>query len=292
MSRLLTVSVSQKAAFNCELDESVPPVKADPSQIHQTVINLITNASEALGDKGGVVTITTGAIECDAEYFADSYLGEELPEGTYAYIEVTDTGCGMSEEMIEKIFDPFFTTKFMGRGLGLAAVLGIVRGHRGAIKIQSEPGKGTVFRILFPCCEDPMQTLKGKGREFEEWSGSGTVLVIDDEEMVRKIAAEMLESLGFDTMTAADGHEALEMFRKHQDQIAIVLLDLTMPIMSGEEVFEEIKRIKGDVSVVLSTGYTALDAMARFEGKDLAGFIQKPYKYEVLGKIFRNVLGE
>ena len=292
MSQLLTVSVSQKTAFNCELDKSVPPVKADPSQIHQTVINLITNASEALGDKSGVVTITTGFMECDAEYFADSYLGEELPEGTYAYIEVTDTGCGMSEEMIEKIFDPFFTTKFMGRGLGLAAVLGIVRGHRGAIKIQSEPGKGTVFRILLPCCEKPMETLRGEGTELEKWSGSGTILVVDDEEMVRKIAAEMLESLGFDTMTAADGHKALEVFRKHQDQIAIVLLDLTMPIMSGEEVFEEIKRIKNDACVVLSSGYPALDAMARFKGKDLAGFIQKPYKYEVVRKILRNVLGE
>jgi len=245
-----------------------------------------------LGDKSGVVTITTGAMECNAEYFADSYLGEKLPEGTYAYIEVTDTGCGMSEEMIEKIFDPFFTTKFMGRGLGLAAVLGIVRGHRGAIKIQSEPGKGTVFRILLPCCEDPMETLKGEDTELKEWSGSGTILVVDDEEMVRKIAAEMLELLGFDTMTSADGQEAIEVFRKHQDQIAIVLLDLSMPTMSGEEVFEEIKRIKNDVCVVLSSGYTELDAMAHFEGKDLSGFIQKPYKFEVLRKILRNVLGE
>jgi CheY-like chemotaxis protein len=247
-------------------------------------MNLITNASESLGEDTGLIGIVTDTMDCDKEYLHDASLGEELPEGKYVYFQVSDTGCGMDADTLAKIFDPFFTTKFTGRGLGLAAVIGITRAHKGAIKISSAPGRGTTFRILFPCSDQPVETTKSEKNQSKEWSGSGTVLLVDDEEVVRQVAASMLKSLGFDVLEATDGQEAVEIFRKHKNEITLVLLDLTMPRMSGEETFDEIRKIIPDACIMLSSGYTEQDAVNRFEGKGLAGFVQKPYKYEELKK--------
>jgi len=290
ITRLLEVSISKKVVLKYDLERGLPAIVADPAQIRQVVMNLITNASEAIGDKSGVIRVSTGAMECDKAYLSGTYLNEELPEGFYAYVEVTDTGCGMHKETVEKIFDPFFTTKFAGRGLGLAAVLGIVRGHNGALEVDSEPGKGTTFKVLFPCTERPAVAIESGEPTIEEQLGGGTVLVVDDEEMVCSLAKEMLEQAGVTVLTAADGQEALEVFREYADEIAAVLLDMIMPRMDGEETFREIRRIKPDVRVILSSGYNEEEATERFAGKGLAGFIQKPYRAAALIAKMQEVL--
>ena len=292
MSQLLEVSISRKASLNYEFSEDIPAIEADAPQMHQIVMNLIINASEALGDGGGAITVKTGAMQCDQEYLRDTYLGGELPAGKYVFVEVSDTGCGMESETLEKIFDPFFSTKFTGRGLGLAAVLGIVRGHRGAITVHTEPGKGTIFRVLFPCSEQPVQVAANRGAEAAAWRGSGTVLLVDDEPAVLKIGTRMLETLGFDVLTAVDGIEAVELYQQRKDEIAVVLLDVTMPRMGGEEAFEEIRKIKGDAIIILSSGYEEQEVVNRFAGQGLAGFIHKPYEFETLIRTFRHVFAE
>jgi len=291
MAHLLEVSISKKAALKYHFAASLPAVEADATQIRQIVMNLITNASEAIGERSGVITIATGAMECDPEYLKSSYLDEQRPEGRYVYLEVSDTGCGMDEETQARIFDPFFTTKFTGRGLGLAAVLGIVRGHDGAIKVYSEPGRGTTFKVLFPARDRAVKPIDDKPGARDDWRGNGTILLVDDEETVRSVGKSMLERAGFRVLIAEDGRQALDVFRQRCGEIDCVVLDLTMPHMDGEETFRELRRVRGDVRVVLSSGYNEQDVVHRFAGKDLAGFVQKPYQHETLIGQVRNALG-
>ncbi len=213
MLHMLEVSISKKAVLRLNLHKPLPPVEADATQMRQIVMNLVINASEAIGDRSGVIAITTGCMECDRTYLKDVWLDENLSGGLYDYFEIADSGCGMDRETMAKLFDPFFTTKFTGRGLGMAAVLGIVRGHKGAIKVYSEPGKGTSFKILLPASGRPAGIFNGEPRR-DDWRGSGTVLLVDDEETIRGIGAEMLKELGFTTVTAVDGRDAVEKFRK------------------------------------------------------------------------------
>jgi two-component system cell cycle sensor histidine kinase/response regulator CckA len=289
MAHLLEVSISKKAVLKHNFADNLPAFDGDATQIRQIIMNLITNASEAIGDTSGVIALSTGAMDCDRAYLDGvneilrASLDEPLAEGVYTYVEVADTGCGMDAQTIEKIFDPFFTTKFTGRGLGMCAVLGIVRGHKGAIKVYSEVGKGTTFKVLFPANElpeekrGPAQTKRGTSEEAPVPGFSGTVLIADDEETVRAVGKQMLERMGFDVLTAPDGREGVEVFREHAGEIVCVLLDLTMPHMDGEEAFRQLRRIRPGVKVILCSGYNEQDATQRFYGKGLAGFIQKPY---------------
>ena len=299
MTHLLEVSITKNAVINYNLFENLPTFDGDVTQIRQVIMNLITNASEALGDNSGVITLSTGVIDCDRAYLDNVHevlrasLNEPLPEGVYNYIEVTDTGCGMDAETIDKVFDPFFTTKFTGRGLGMSAVLGIVRGHKGALKIFSEVDKGTTFTILFPANElsDNCHAVRRNDKtEEKDWRGGGTVLIADDEETVCAVGKQMLDRMGFRVLTAPDGHEALEMFRKHANEIVCVLLDLTMPHMDGVDAFRAMRRLHPGVTVILCSGYNEQDATQRFAGKGLAGFIQKPYDMAVLREKLKKVL--
>ena len=287
MLHMLEVSISKKAVLRINSYQPLPSVEADATQMRQIIMNLVINASEAIGDKNGIIAITTGCMDCDRDYLKDVWLDENLTDGLYVYLEIADTGCGMDSETLSKLFDPFFTTKFTGRGLGMAAVLGIVRGHKGAIKVYSEPGKGTTFKILLPACDRPAELFNGDSHK-ESRQGTGTVLLVDDEETVRGIGTEMLKELGFAVITANDGGEAVEIF-KTRDDIAFVILDLTMPHMDGEQCFRELKQLKPDVKVIMSSGYNEQEVTQKFAGKGLAGFIQKPYKLstleEAIGKI-------
>jgi CheY-like chemotaxis protein len=264
-------------------------------------MNLITNASEAIGDKSGVIALSTGAMDCDRAYLDDvnnvlpSNLDEQLPEAVYTYFEVVDTGCGMDAETIEKIFDPFFTTKLTGRGLGMSAVLGIVLGHKGALKIDSEVGKGTTFRVLFPAnklSDNDVAVRRKDEAEVKDWHGSGTILIVDDEETVCAVSKQMLKYMGFSVLTASDGREALKVFREHADEIVCVLLDLTMPHMDGKETFHAMQRLHPGVRVILCSGYNEQDAIGRLTGIGLAGFIQKPYNMATLKEKLVEVLAE
>jgi len=290
MVHLLSSSISKKILLNLNLEKNLPPIMGDASQIDQVIMNLVINASEAIGERSGVITISTGAMECSREYLRETYLDEGLAEGLYVTLEVSDTGMGMDKETQSHLFDPFFTTKFTGRGLGLAAVLGIVRGHKGAIKVYSEERKGTTFKLLFLAAESERPIEKTKGEGILSWKGSGTILLVDDEETIRALGRRMLERLGFQVLTATDGREALDVYRQHGDEIVLVLLDLTMPHMNGEEAYRELRRMDPAVKVLMSSGYTENDITSRFAGKGLAGFIQKPYTLALLWDGLRAVL--
>ena len=293
MSHMLEVSISKKAVLKYNFNDGLPAIHADATQIRQIAMNLIVNASEAIGDRSGVISITTGAMDCDRAYLTETYLDEDLPEGLYVTLEVTDTGCGMDAETQAKLFDPFFTTKFAGRGLGLAAVLGIVRGHRGAIKIHSRPEKGTTFKVLFPIADAQAEGTREEKRSKErQWHSSGLVLLVDDEESVRALGKRVIEELGFDVITAADGREGVEIYRQRSDEIVLVLLDLTMPHLGGEEAFGEMRLIRPDVRVILASGYNGQEVTQRFVGDSPAGFIQKPYRIDDLAEKLKDVLGQ
>lgn len=291
IAHMLQSSVSNKATLRYRLAEDLPAVEADVTQLQQILTNLISNASEALGNESGVIEVSSGVMECDGTYLSESYLDDKLPEGKYIYLEVSDTGCGMDAETLKKIFDPFFSTKFTGRGLGLAAVLGIVRGHKGAIKVYSEPGKGTTIKILLPAVEWTLDERAQTAEPSTPLPGRGTILLVDDNQNVLDVASSMLEHLGFEVLAASDGQEGLEIFGEQAEEIDCVLLDLTMPGLSGEEVFQKMRRIRKDVRVILSSGYSEQEVAQRFTGKGLTGFIQKPYTLAKLREIIESVLG-
>ncbi len=281
MGHLLEVSVSRRAVLEYHFAPDMPLVEVDATQVRQVIMNLITNAADAIGDRSGVITVSTGVIEADRAYLSETYLDNDLPEGRYAYIEVSDTGTGMEPETRARLFDPFFTTKFTGRGLGLAAVLGIVRGHRGAIKILSQPGHGTTFRVLFPVGETSFEEgVAAMPQELSQGApvAEGTILVVDDDETVRAVTRRMLEYSGYHVVLAADGEAAVSAFQAQPDAIRLVLLDMTMPRMDGDETFRQLRRVRPDVHVLLMSGYSEQDAIEQFAGKGIAGFVQKPFR--------------
>ncbi|MEO7299304.1 MAG: PAS domain S-box protein [Verrucomicrobiota bacterium] len=290
MTQLLRISIAKKVILKFDLAAKLPAVEADSAQIRQVLMNLIINASEAIGEKNGVITIRTAVKRADRSYLAETFLAPNLPEGDYVSLEVSDSGCGMSPATKAKIFDPFFTTKFTGRGLGLAAVLGIVRGHKGVLKVYSEVGSGTTFKLLLPCCGTQSIAADIAKAPAEKWRSSGTILVADDEEGVRVIAARMLELFGFTVLLANDGRQGVELFRANQAKIRAVILDMTMPLLNGEEAFSEIRRIRPETPVLLVSGYNEQDALESFAGKGLSGFLQKPFKPDELREKLRAIL--
>ncbi|MDD2897970.1 MAG: PAS domain S-box protein [Desulfuromonadaceae bacterium] len=287
MLHMLEVSISKKAVLRINKYSPLPTIDADATQMRQIIMNLVINASEAIGDKSGVIAISTGCIDCNRGYLKDVWLDESLDEGLYVYLEIADTGCGMDNDTLAKLFDPFFTTKFTGRGLGMAAVLGIVRGHKGAIKVYSELKRGTTFKILLPASERPAEVSNGTGFQ-SDWKGAGNVLLVDDEEAVLGIGTEMLKELGFNVITAEDGRDAVEKFTVTPD-IDFVILDLTMPHMDGEQCFRELRRLRSDIKVIMSSGFNEQEVTQKFAGKGLAGFIQKPYKLSVLREAIQKI---
>lgn len=289
-THLLKLSISKKAVLKFELARHLPPIQADATQIRQIIMNLVINASEAIGDKSGFISVSTGVMRADRAYLLTTVFAPDIPEGYYVFLEITDNGCGMSEETKARIFDPFFTTKFTGRGLGLAAVLGIVRGHKGALKVYSEPGRGTTFRLLLPAAEEMGEIAKSRPAPVAAWRGYGAVLVVDDEETIRAVTSRMLENFGFRVLLAQDGREGVALYRENLREIRLVLLDLTMPHLDGEETFRELRRLKPDVKAVIMSGFSEQDATSRFVGKGLAGFIQKPFKAQELEAKLREIL--
>jgi PAS domain S-box-containing protein len=285
---LFRTAISRTVTMNLYLAREPALIEADPGQVQQIIMNLITNASDAIGEKPGTITLVTGSKTLDEVSLSRSRLAEKPPPGRFAFLEVSDTGCGMEDGTLQRIFDPFFTTKFTGRGLGMSAVLGIVRGHKGAVMVDSETGQGTTIRVLFPACEaacvETAGTTDAGAQGESEATFSGTVLVVDDEEAVRKLCATCVRRLGFQVLSAADGEEAVELFEKHADEITCVLLDLTMPRLDGVSTFRRLKLLRPDVKVLLSSGYDKLDVTQRFTSEGVAGFIQKPYLLQDLKK--------
>ena len=263
-------------------------VEVDQTQIDQVLLNILVNAWQAM-PKGGDIYIETENIILDEEYVR----GHEAQTGPYVKISVTDTGIGMDEKTITRIFDPFFTTKGLGRGtgLGLSSAYGIIKNHGGFITVYSEPGKGSTFNIYLPALRIAVHK-KNDDLPSDLQKGSGTILLVDDEETILRVGANMLEALGYEVIRAADGHEALELFRKNSDQIDLVILDMIMPGIGGGEVFDAMKAIKPDIKVLLSSGYSENGQAQEILARGCNGFIQKPFDLARLSRAISEILSE
>ena len=290
ISALIQTSVPKTVQVRLQLDEDLPAINADASQMQQIIMNLIINGAEAIprGDSGAVL-VTTGRQTVDESYLRTVSLPPDMKSGDYVTLEVHDTGSGMTAETQARIFDPFFTTKMTGRGLGLAAVLGIIKSHQGAIKVYSQTGKGTTFKVLFPVTDVEQPRVRKSPRE--DLHGQGLVLVVDDEDLIRRVAKSALEMYGFSVLLAEDGQQAVEIYEQRANEIDVVLLDLVMPNLGGEETFRKLRSINPDVRVILSSGYGDSQAQEQFRGKRLAGFIQKPYTATQIGEELKRALG-
>ncbi|MDQ6962785.1 MAG: PAS domain S-box protein [Mariprofundaceae bacterium] len=276
---LLEVSVEKTIHMQLDLDDDLPMVNADVSQIQQIVMNLVINASEAANKNHGFIRVETGVVYATSTMLNDMWLDEHLAEGRYVFLDVVDNGCGMSEAVQQKVFDPFFTTKFTGRGLGMSAILGIVRGHSGAIRMQSEEGEGTSFTVFLPIHEEKVaiKAVEVVKKESEPCLGSGTVLLVDDEEVIRKVVKAMLETMGFDVILACNGQQALEQYTLHGSEVVLVLLDLTMPVMDGASCLKELRLFDKEVKVLISSGYSSQEVGDLLHDDAHVGFMQKPY---------------
>lgn len=295
MATLLRTAISKQATLTWELAPDLPAISADPTQIRQIVMNLITNASDALGERGGTITLRTGVTrlkELEGERFSVPMQGDELVErreDLFVFLEIGDTGVGMSPDTLSRIFDPFFSTKFAGRGLGLAAVMGIVRSHHGLIRIRTERGEGTVFRVLFPPVSGTAVKPEKPSAERSDWRGSGTILVIEDEEGVREVVERMLQEIGFQTLGAEDGRHALDVMERVGDNVTAVLLDLSMPRMGGAETLRRLRALWPELPVLMMSGYTEQSVSPQFgdSGPGPTGFLQKPFLAEDLIAVLR-----
>jgi PAS domain S-box-containing protein len=280
---LMAVAVPKQVYLRSNLAPSLPLISGDVGQIQQVLMNLILNGAEAIGATNGVVTIVTSTEEVTAD---DDriwrYDHDNLKPGLYVTLEIYDTGGGMDETVLPRIFDPFFTTKTTGRGLGLAAVQGIVRGHEGGLRVYSEPGKGSTFKILLPASSEANPIIRTNETLKPAEKQSGLILVIDDEEPVREAVTDILALQGLEVISAANGQAGIDLYQQHKADILLVLLDLSMPGMSGEETFRHLRHLNPHITVILSSGYNEVEATSHFVGKGLAGFIQKPYNMATL----------
>jgi CheY-like chemotaxis protein len=266
----------------------------DHRQIRQLIGNLVENAWESMERKKvGVVTVEASTRHCDTEYLDQFVLGRDLKPGPYIQISVSDHGCGMNAEVLERLYDPFYSTREVGRGLGLPAVLGIVRAHKGAIRVYSEPGEGTTVNVMFPAQANSSE----RGRLMDdpkraEWNGKGTALLVDDDELVLKLGRRMLTQLGVETVVALSGDEAVRVLKANPDKFDCAIIDRTMPEMNGEILFDKIRSLAPSLPVIISSGHSEHDIRSRFARRRIAGFIQKPYQLAQLRVVLARVLGD
>jgi PAS domain S-box-containing protein len=287
MSILIRESISPRIAIHFQLEDNLPPIEADRGQVQQMFVNLATNAADAIGNRDGVMLVKTGVRNVDGQFARRRPEAGDLAPGRYVYLDVSDSGCGMDEATRIRIFDPFYSTKFTGRGLGLAAVAGIVRGHKGAITVSSEPGQGSCFTVLLPVAGQAMLT----GVRNTTRGDSGVVLVVDDEQMVRDLLQQALEDQGYTVLLADNGPMAIDIIKQQPGGIKLVLLDLSMPGMSGAEVLPELRKIQPEIKVMLSSGYSEAESMKLFEGQQVTAFLQKPFTLNTLREKVKSCIG-
>jgi CheY-like chemotaxis protein len=276
---------NKEVIFDGDYDPDLHSVEVDQGQIDQVLMNLYMNALQAMAG-GGTLWVRTENVSIDQ----DQYRPYHVKAGKYIKIEIADSGVGMDEKTQQRIFDPFFTTKDMGRGtgLGLASVYGIVKNHEGFINVSSQIGKGTQFEIYLPASDKDVP--KPKPVRETLFKGNGAVLLVDDEHMILDVGERMLNKLGYDVLTAANGVEALEIYRKHKDRIDVIILDMVMPKMNGSETFDRIKEINPGAKVLLSSGYSITSQATEILSRGCDGFIQKPFNLQGLSQNIRLVL--
>jgi two-component system cell cycle sensor histidine kinase/response regulator CckA len=282
----------RQATLQRNLVPDLPAVMADGTQIRQIVMNLVINAADAIGDAGGRITLTTGVMTADDTLLAGCVAGAGRRPGEYVFLEVRDTGAGMTPEVMARIFDPFFTTKFAGRGLGLAAVLGIVRGHEGALQVASTPGQGSAFRLLLPPAGHALPPPKSSDSASGlRWKRQGAVLVIDDVAEVRVVVMDLLKSIGMTPTGAASGVEGIALYRDRQPRFDLVVLDMIMPGLSGEQTLQGLRALEPRVPVLLVSGHAQDDVLRRVDTGGPTGFLAKPFMREAFERKLRELLG-
>jgi PAS domain S-box-containing protein len=284
---LLELSAKHHADLEFTLAKDLPLVEGDPSQLQQVIMNLVINASESLPEKDGRIRIATSRVDLVRGELMEALPSPDIAEGAYSCLEVTDNGCGMDAEVRSRIFDPFFTTKFTGRGLGLAAVLGIVRSHHGALTVRSTPGEGSTFRVYFPATSRPAAAPAAAAPVLSASGPAGAVLVADDDDALRPLFTEVLTRLGYESIVTADGNEAIAAFTARPSRFAAALLDLTMPGKDGLETLHELRRLRPELPCVLVSGYSEIEARARGGTAEFTGFLQKPFTPESLNAVLR-----
>lgn len=290
MINMLKSTLPQNTVLKPNLSTDLPLVNGDASQLRQIVMNLIINASEAIGDSQGEISIYLTKKTISARQGEKDHQGKEIPPGEYVCLEVMDNGCGMSEETKWRIFEPFYTTKFTGRGLGMSAVLGILSAHSGALQLFSQSGEGTVFKVYLPGEPSGVEPLAEPASSMS-WYGSGTILLVEDEEQIRVLAHALLTKLGFEIIEATNGREALEKYQINSSNIALVITDMGMPVMDGYELFRALKKLDPDLPIIVSSGFGDSVISSRLEPEVVAGLVSKPYKFDQLREVLKSVLG-
>jgi CHASE3 domain sensor protein/CheY-like chemotaxis protein len=289
---MLKEALSQNAVIKTEVSGDISMIKGDVNQLNQVVMNLIINASEAIGTEQGEVDVLLTRYRVIAGKTFKDYRDQVIPAGEYVCLEVTDNGGGMDEETKEKIFEPFYTTKFTGRGLGMSAVLGIIKSHAGALQLFSQLGQGTTFKIYLPALsnEHNVSEKESSSAHSVSWKGSGTLLLVEDDENIRPLAKEFLEILGYTVLEAVNGKEALKMYKNNSAEINLVFTDMGMPVMDGYELFEKLKKIKPELPIVVSSGFGDTEISTKLGQDNLAGFVSKPYSLDKLREVMKGVL--
>jgi CheY-like chemotaxis protein len=292
MAKMLTATIQQNVAIKLDLSADIPTFNGDVSQLRQVVMNLIINAAEAIDDAQGEILVSLAKKEISSGHPERDHLGQAIPPGWYACLEVTDTGCGMDDTTRRRIFEPFYTTKFTGRGLGMSAVLGIISTHKGALQFSSQPGHGTTFKMYLPLQirGTVVDDNPGPSVPAVPWRGSGTILLVEDEEQIRNIARMMLNIFGFTVLEAANGKEALELYLQHAADITLILTDIGMPVLDGYALFRELKTLDPKLPIIITSGFGEGDVTSRLAGEDIAGIINKPYNPDQLRNILKSVL--
>lgn len=290
MTSLLGASMPRKVSLEYDLPPGLPKVHGDATQVRQVVMNLVINAAEAMGDHPGTVQMRAGRFTATREHLAGMYPGGDAEPGEFVYLDVIDNGAGMDHNTLTRIFEPFFSTKFTGRGLGLAAVLGIVRTHKGALSVRSAPGSGTTFRMILPVSVVAAPEDEARSAARTEAAVAGAVLVVDDEPAVRAVAQGMLKRLGIESLAASSGEEALCAFEREHDRLSLVLMDMTMPGLRGDAVAAQMRATGTDVPIVLMSDYTESEALASVDGGTADGFLQKPFTFAELQGALQSAL--
>ncbi len=289
---MLKSTLPRNTVINTDLSAEIPLIEGDASQLRQVVMNLIINASEAIGTDQGSVDVSLSRIVVIAGREYEDYHGKVIPPGEYVCLEVTDNGCGMDEATKWRIFEPFYTTKFTGRGLGMSAVLGIIKSHAGALQLFSQPGLGSTFKVYLPvpASGTDANEILTASEPATNWQGSGTILLAEDEEPIRDIAKTFLEMFGFTVLEAVNGKEALEIYKKSAAEITLVVTDMGMPVMDGGQLFNELKKLNPELPIIVSSGYGDVEVVARIGSDNIAGLISKPYNPDQLREVLKSVV--
>ena len=287
---MLKATTSQNVSIRTDLPSVMPKIYGDASQLRQVVMNLIINASEAIGEDQGVIQVSLVQAEIKTGQSDKDHNGRIIPAGHYICLEVTDSGCGMSDEIRDRIFEPFYTTKFTGRGLGMSALLGIIKAHKGALQLSSEPGKGSTFKVYLPAQINDAEEGSLQKAAHAPWKGSGTILLAEDDEHIMFIANAILKAMGFTVIGAVNGKEALEIYLNNAAEISFVITDMGMPVMDGYELFRELKKITPELPIIISSGFGDSDVTSKIPRGEIAGLINKPYSPDQLREVLKGVV--